>query len=549
MLQLLCVLLASAAAAAAAQEAQEQPFVSAWPENPVVEFGSSLVLNCSTNCKNIRDGGLETNLDKKDEGEGPTWKAFRLFNVSNWDSAPSCYFDCGEDVDMKPHRVNFTVYRVPELVELDPVPVMEVGKNYTLTCRVSSMAPIRNLSVAFLQGGKRLHLQTFEKHAAREASDVVVTHIVTAHQADRGEEISCHAALDLRPEGQLFGQASLNQSLETVDFPVNPQLRPLRYMEVNTSETVTCEVTGVFPAEEAQFEMTFAEERLNLSVTVVGDVARAQAQVSSSIAGSHTLKCTVSLGPVTKTAEENVNVYCLPDLVLTLSPQETFVNEAVEVACYDAHPEATQSPPFSAHIRNSRGVLESRDSLPFRVSVTTTEEDDGQEFTCQVDTEIDGRPIRRKTSSSLTVFYGPQMNDSSCPGALTWKADSKEAFRCSAWGNPPPTVECRKHDVPYAIGMPQLVTKDHQGSYNCSASNWLGSVAKLVVVNVESDEPPTLLIILVILSLASLASAAGVGYYMYYKGHKCGKYRLPRKAKGNPSEEKHLNGSIQTDSV
>ncbi|XP_054859855.1 intercellular adhesion molecule 5-like [Eublepharis macularius] len=197
-------------------EAQEKPFVSTWMEKTVVEFGSSVVVNCSTNCKDIRDGGLETHLKREAAGEGPTWRAFRLVNISRWEPTPWCYFDCG-DFEMKPHRVNFTIYRVPELVELDPVPVMEVGKNYTLTCRVSSVAPIRNLSVAFLQGGKRLHLQTFEKHAAREASDVVVTHIVTAQQADRGEEISCHAALDLRPEGQLFGQASLNQSLETVD--------------------------------------------------------------------------------------------------------------------------------------------------------------------------------------------------------------------------------------------------------------------------------------------------------------------------------------------
>ncbi|XP_054859202.1 intercellular adhesion molecule 1-like [Eublepharis macularius] len=107
-------------------------------------------------------------------------------------------------------------------------------------------------------------------------------------------------------------------------------------MDVNTSEMVTCEVTGVFPAEEAQFEMIFAEERLNLSVTVRGDVARAQAQVSSSVAGSHTLKCTVSLGPVTKTAKEKVNVYYYTGIIVAIVSITTLAITLLGICVYSS---------------------------------------------------------------------------------------------------------------------------------------------------------------------------------------------------------------------
>ncbi|XP_060109227.1 intercellular adhesion molecule 5-like [Heteronotia binoei] len=544
---LLVFLLASAAMA---QETQEQPFVSAWPENPVVEFGKSLTLNCSTNCQSVTSGGLETSLEKEDTGEGPTWKAFRLVNVNNWDSAPSCYFDCSDAPDMKPHRVNLTVYRAPTLVKLDPVPEMEVGKNYTLTCRVSNVAPMRNVSVTFLKGEEELHTQTFEKHAAREAGDVAANHTITAGRQDNGEEISCRAALDLRPEGPLFETTSHNQSLKAVVFLRDPRLIPLRSMEANTSKTVSCEVSGVFPAKEAKFELTFAEERLTPSVTTWGDTARAKAQVSPSVAGNHSLKCTVSLGPVTRTVEDQVYVYSLPGLVLTVSPREILANNRVDVVCEDSHPEDTQPRIFSARIRNSKGVLESGNVFPLRATVTAVEEDDGQEFTCQVEVDIDGTPVIKKTSANLIVYYGPQMNDSSCPSTLTWKAGGEETFTCSAWGNPSPDVTCRKDGVLYPLGVPQLITEGHQGSYNCSASNAHGSVATFVTVRVEVEEPPTLIICLAILAAVVFASIASVGYYMYHKSYKMRKYRVSqRKAQGNSSEKKCLNGNVQTDSV
>lgn len=91
-----------------------------------------------------------------------------------------------------------------------------MGKKYNLTCNVSDVAPIRNVTVTFLRGGEKLHQETFEEHSNATASDLVVTHNLIARRADHGAEFSCEAALDLRPHGELFEKASHNQSLRTV---------------------------------------------------------------------------------------------------------------------------------------------------------------------------------------------------------------------------------------------------------------------------------------------------------------------------------------------
>ncbi|XP_077185888.1 intercellular adhesion molecule 4 [Paroedura picta] len=208
----------SAVTFSALPRAQEQPFVRAQPERTVVEFGSSVVVNCSTTCQRPISANLETNLETEVVGEGPTWRAFRLLNISSWFVAPLCFFDCPGSRDMRPLRVPFTVYRLPELVELDPVPVVEVGENYTLTCRVSNVAPIRNLSVTFFKGGEELHTYTFEDHSAPVADNVVVNHTVAARKPVFEEEISCRAVLNLGPQRPGFEKASFSQTLNIMGY-------------------------------------------------------------------------------------------------------------------------------------------------------------------------------------------------------------------------------------------------------------------------------------------------------------------------------------------
>uniref|UniRef100_A0A670KHJ7 Intercellular adhesion molecule N-terminal domain-containing protein n=1 Tax=Podarcis muralis TaxID=64176 RepID=A0A670KHJ7_PODMU len=185
---------------------QGKPFLRIWPIKPVVEFGGSIVLNCSASCKNI---ALETSLNNVLAGEGPTWRAFSLTNVSSWEPKPQCYATCQSNTFQE---AAITVYP-PERVVLDPLPEVEVGKEYNVTCRVFDVAPIRNLTVTLYQGEKRLYVETFEDHRNPEAGNVVVTsNSITAQQNGHGKEVTCRAALDLRPEGPFLEKASNNQS-------------------------------------------------------------------------------------------------------------------------------------------------------------------------------------------------------------------------------------------------------------------------------------------------------------------------------------------------
>ncbi|XP_020654331.3 intercellular adhesion molecule 5 [Pogona vitticeps] len=463
----------------------EQPAfdVSVWPENPMVEHGGSLELNCSTSCQEAdAKGGLETSLIKARKDNGTGWARFQLVNITEWASAVECSFSCyGEH---KSVRANILVYQIPELVAWAPVPMMETGKAYNLACRVANVAPIRNLTVTLRQGTEDLHVETFESQSTPEATDVVVMHTITAEKEDHGEELTCHAALDLRPEGHLFEKASLGMVLKVYDFPMDPQLHTLRYIEANSSTTAQCDVVGVFPAKEAQFDLTFAEEKLNFSISVLDDTMRAQVHLSSFSTGNHILNCTVVLGPVTRSSVETVHVYSFPEPSLVIYPSQTLANNPVTIICDSS---ATLPLSVSLQIKNNSGkVLASSDRLPLKLNLTALEEYDGREFVCQVEMATGEDVIIKRSSANLTVFYVPEMDDSVCPSNHTWVEGTRQALRCVAKGNPKPTMTCSKEGVPHRdLEKEEQVTRSLAGVYNCTAVNKFGSSSRTVAIYVE----------------------------------------------------------------
>ncbi|XP_007442034.3 intercellular adhesion molecule 1-like [Python bivittatus] len=284
--------------------ATKEGFVRISPENPVVEFGGSLVLNCSASCETI---GLETAFTKVPNGTGSNWRAFLLTDIRDWVSDPLCYANCG-DHQPKPASATITIYKPPESVELNPVPEMEAGKLYDLMCRVSGVAPIRNLTVTLLKGAEQLLVKTFEDHTAPEAGPVVVKHRIIAQQNDHNKPVTCQTSLDLRPRGPLLKNTS-HSILRIFDFAGTPQLHVGLFLEAGIEMTVTCDASEVSPAEEAVFDLRFAGMPLTLNTRVTGGVASAQAVVIPSSVGEHELLCRVSLGPVTKNVKKMVNVF------------------------------------------------------------------------------------------------------------------------------------------------------------------------------------------------------------------------------------------------
>ncbi|KAF7240119.1 Intercellular adhesion molecule 5 [Varanus komodoensis] len=418
--------------------------VTTWPENPVVEHGGSLWLNCSTSCQEAdAKGGLETSLIKEWRDNGTGWAAFQLVNITEWASATECSFSCyGEH---KSARANIVVYQIPEQVALDPVPVMEVGRVYNLTCWVANVAPIRNLTVTLHKGKEKLHEEAFEMHGAPEASDVVVAYAITVQQEDHRKEVTCHATLDLRPHGPLLEKTSLSKVLRVFDFAVDPQLHASHYVEADSNMTVQCDVVRAFPVEEAQFDLTLGEERLNTSISVSG----------------------------------------FPEPSLEIHPPQTLANSPVTITC-DAP--AFQPSSISLQLKNASGkILASGDQAPLQFNLKAQEEDDGREFICQVELTIGGDKITKRTSANLTVFYVPGMDESTCPSSPTWVEGTPQVLHCMAKGNPKPSVICTKDGLARNMEREEQVNRSHAGLYNCTATSELGSSSRTVTVHVEYE--------------------------------------------------------------
>uniref|UniRef100_A0A670Y6E0 Ig-like domain-containing protein n=1 Tax=Pseudonaja textilis TaxID=8673 RepID=A0A670Y6E0_PSETE len=404
-------------------------FVRIWPENPLVQFGGSLEINCSANIE--ADAiGLETAFRREIIGTGSNWKVFRLTNISDWNTISLCY---AKDHKAKPAKATITVYKSPEGIELHPVPEMEVGKEYNLTCQVSGVAPIRDLTVTLLKGEEQLLVKTYKDHTDRKADRVVVNYHMIAQKDDYNKTITCQTSLDLRPTGPLLKNTSHSISLWT--FGEIPSIAPLLhtglFLEAGTLMKVTCDAPEASPANEAVFDLRFAGKSLTFNTTVMGGLASAQAVIASSSVGDHELICTVSLGPVTKNVTKMVNVFGESHIcILTQRDLEDFAMHSC-----------------------------------FITSIITSE----------------------TNHIPFSILDGPQMDDSSCPQTWTWKEGSTTTLTCTALGNPTPTVQCWKDERLYDIGEPQRVQTEHGGIYHCNATNQYGFDVRDVTVHVECN--------------------------------------------------------------
>ncbi|XP_026547626.1 intercellular adhesion molecule 5-like [Notechis scutatus] len=461
----------------------EENVVRIWPENPVVQFGGSLEINCSTNIE--ADAiGLETPFRREIIGTGSNWKVFRLTNISDFQNTISlCYAE--KDHETKSAKATITVYKSPEKIELDPVPEMEVGKQYNLTCRVSGVAPIRDLTVTLLKGEEQLLVKTYKDRTDRKAVPVVVNHHMIAQKDDYNKTITCQTSLDLRPTGPLLKNTSHSISLWTFDFAKAPLLHTGLFLEAGTLMKVTCDAPEASPANEAVFDLRFAGKSLTFNTTVMGGLASAQAVIASSSVGDHELICTVSLGPVTKNVTKTVNVFALPNPILQIGSSEA--GQKVNITC---GAEGSASPGFTMQITDTAKILASGNVNFLQHEMIAQQEDDEREFICQVTLTVDGQVKKRSVSQILTVFYRPQMDDSSCPQTWTWKEGSTATLTCSALGNPTPTVQCWKDGRLYNIGEPQLIQIEHGGIYQCNATNQYGWDVRDVTVHVECKFTP-----------------------------------------------------------
>ncbi|XP_055227750.1 intercellular adhesion molecule 3 isoform X3 [Gorilla gorilla gorilla] len=181
------------------------------PQNPVLSAGGSLFVNCSTDCPSSEKIALETSLSKELVASGMGWAAFNLSNVTG-NSRIFCSVYCnGSQIT---GSSNITVYRLPERVELAPLPPWQpVGQNFTLRCQVEGGSPRTSLTVVLLRWEEELSRQP----AVEEPAEVTAP--VLASRGDHGAPFSCRTELDMQPQGLgLFVNTSAPRQLRTFGF-------------------------------------------------------------------------------------------------------------------------------------------------------------------------------------------------------------------------------------------------------------------------------------------------------------------------------------------
>nr|XP_027811009.1 intercellular adhesion molecule 3 [Marmota flaviventris] len=496
-------------------QSQSQEFsLQMEPQDPVLPAGRSLLVNCSTSCPRPELITLETSLPKEVIDEDQGWAAFRLSNVTG-DSKIICSAFCNGS--QMTSNSSITVYRFPELVELDLLPPWQpVGENLTLQCHVWGGAPRAQLTLVLLRGEEELSRQP----AVGEPAEGTAT--VLAGRGDYGAKFTCRAELDLRPRGLgLFQNTSAPRQLRTFVLPMAPPrlVAPLS-LEVGTSWPVDCTLDGLFPVSEAQVQLALGDQMLNPAVTIHGDTLRATATVTARAdqEGAQEIVCNVTLGGESREARANLTVFTFLGPILNLSETNVTEGSKVNVSCM-------AGPRVQVMLD---GDLARAPGEPAQLQVTATEGDDGRYFFCNAILEVDGEVLHRNVTVQLRVLYGPKIDPAKCPQRLAWKDRTSHILQCEARGNPVPQLQClhegSRREVP--IGTPFLVKLHHNGTYHCQAVSPRGTYTLLVVMHVQDRNSFVVSILMGVLVILGVVTAIVALICIFGKQTRSGIYRV-----------------------
>uniref|UniRef100_A0A452QTC1 Ig-like domain-containing protein n=1 Tax=Ursus americanus TaxID=9643 RepID=A0A452QTC1_URSAM len=504
--------------------------VSVWPDQALVKLGQSLTVNCSTTCPDPGPSGIETFLKKTQVDRGPQWKEFLLEDVTE-NSILQCFFSCAGI--QKDTSLDITVYQPPEQVILELQPAwVAMDEAFTVKCHVPSVAPLENLTLTLLQGNQELHRKNFMSLAVASQRAEVTIHVKAQREDDRCN-FSCRAELDLSSYGGgLFHSSSATKVLRIFEFSQSPQIWVSPLLEIGMAEAVSCELSRVFPAREVMFHMFLGDQELSPFVSWKGDTAWANATVRAMETGDQELSCLVSLGPMEQKRREPVHVYSFPPPILEIEELYPLAGTDINVTC-SGHVLTSPSPTLR---------LKGAPDLPAPgeaawLLLTTREEDNGRNFSCEASLEVQGQRLIKTTAMQLHVLYKPRLEESDCPGNQTWVKGTEQMLACVPKGNPTPTLVCTWNGMIFNLDLPQKATQNHTGTYCCTATNQLGSVSKDIAVIVQGLDEGISSIIFIIIIVALGVGVITIALYLNYRPCRIQRRKLPYRQKEKNKEE------------
>ncbi|XP_064355350.1 intercellular adhesion molecule 1-like [Dromaius novaehollandiae] len=202
------------------------------PEEPAVELGSPIVLNCTSSCRNYSRLSWEVSVQKV-LAHGPGWVSLSIPNVSEWQLDLQCFGGFGRER----HITNTTLhgYRLsPPQIYLDPEIV--AGAEARVTCNVSVQAsPSARQDLA-------LTLRAQEHLLATSHGRPWLSHGFTARPAQDGQLLACKALLHL---GRRLVSTTATATLRVWAAPYDVQVAatPAAFA-AGDNLTVTCRAEG-----------------------------------------------------------------------------------------------------------------------------------------------------------------------------------------------------------------------------------------------------------------------------------------------------------------
>ncbi|NXS67866.1 ICAM3 protein, partial [Pandion haliaetus] len=160
--------------------------VSISPEEPTVEFGTSLLLNCTSSCRNYSRLSWEVSITKMGT-QGPGWMSLSIPNVTNWRLELQCFGVFGAQRHVAITTLHAYRFSHPKIyLEGD----MVAGKEAHVTCNVSAqVSPPNppNLRLTLRGGGL--------PPSTHRGPSVGLGFMVQPEQ--HGREVTCEAVLQL----------------------------------------------------------------------------------------------------------------------------------------------------------------------------------------------------------------------------------------------------------------------------------------------------------------------------------------------------------------
>ncbi|XP_064415714.1 vascular cell adhesion protein 1-like [Latimeria chalumnae] len=216
-----------------------------YPENPVVEYGGTLTLNCTTTCSSIQLLVWEIQMDHKPiEERGTTWVHITSEHFTKWDATPSCLVNCADgSLHQEIKKVSITVYKLPA-PGIHLMNNITEGKDGYVNCTGSVfLSKVKDFEVSLRLKSRNRTLESIT------GGDATLLYHFIASPAYNGMEFVCESELNM--SGKSIARVSKLEKINVFYGPRNftilrnqTKVEHTLVIEQGSNVTLECRANG-----------------------------------------------------------------------------------------------------------------------------------------------------------------------------------------------------------------------------------------------------------------------------------------------------------------